>query len=273
MHGYLNEQKLEQEFTSGRLLTKQSITCVLLSCRSCTAEIREHLQEKVTNREEHCYLLLLTLLGKLITTPQYGELLSPQLSREILAIGGKWPIQDHLVGSQWKLHCYWWINVSGGSTGKERACKSFWDWVWKALFVNLMYMDSPEFNTASRDLPHFPRGRGRGICYSKKGRSVAPHINQPWLHSAGRDGGSNQISFVNRGDEDDSKYSDLFLGILEVASLNSRNVDKIYLGYSQWVWTNGTERYQDMMSLFISTYLQHTLPCQTGILFSNVEWI
>lgn len=205
--------------------------------------------------------------------PQYGELLSPQLSREILAIGGKWPIQDHLVGSQWKLHCYWWINVSGGSTGKERACKSFWDWVWKALFVNLMYMDSPEFNTASRDLPHFPRGRGRGICYSQKGRSVAPHINQPWLHSAGTDGGSNQISFVNRGDEDDSKYSDLFLGILEVASLNSRNVDKIYLGYSQWVWTNGTERYQDMMSLFISTYLQHTLPCQTGILFSNVEWI
>lgn len=69
MHSYLNEQKLEQEFTPGRLLTKQSITCVLLSCRSCTAEIREHLQEKVTNWEEHCYLLLLTLLGKLITTP------------------------------------------------------------------------------------------------------------------------------------------------------------------------------------------------------------
>lgn len=71
MHGYHHGQKLEQEFTSGRLLTKQSITCALLSCRSCTVEIREYLQEKGTNWEKHCYILLLTLLGKLITTPRW----------------------------------------------------------------------------------------------------------------------------------------------------------------------------------------------------------
>jgi len=75
--------------------------------------------------------------------------------------------------------------------------------------------------------------RGRGVCCSREGTSVAPLKNQLSQYSGGRDGGSNKIGLGNRGDEVDSTCSYLLLGILEGALLRSRSVDKIYLGYIQ----------------------------------------
>lgn len=71
--------------------------------------------------------------------------------------------------------------------------------------------------------------------------SVAPHMKQLLQNSGGRDGKSDKISLGNRGDEDDSKCSNpnfflwLFAGILVVALLSTRNIDKIYLSCIQLV--------------------------------------
>lgn len=93
----------------------------------------------------------------------------------------------------------------------------------KASFVNHICMDSPKYTMTTK------KKTSLSWCLQKD-TSCAPHINQLSQYSSGRDGSSNKISLGNKGDEGDSKYSDLhffpwlFTCILEVALLSRRNM-------------------------------------------------
>lgn len=105
----------------------------------------------------------------------------------------------------------------------------------KSLIHQLNCINSPKHTMTAKVLSSVLQRRS--ICCSQEGTSVTPHVNQPSQDSGGRDGGSKKISLGNGGEDDDSKYSNLhfflclFLGILEVALLSGKNMDKIDLSY------------------------------------------
>ena len=169
---------------------------------------------------------------------------------------------QHLLSFPQKLHN--WLQVTNlGWVGEVTvetvlsSVKKYLSWegrdlweffrpkTWKASFTNLIV--SIHQNTPWQQKSSLQSCKGRSICCSQEGTSVTPHVNQPSQDSGGRDGGSKKISLGNGGEDDDSKYSNLhfflclFLGILEVALLSGKNMDKIDLSYIP-VWTHWMER-------------------------------